>query len=64
MAFQENYYGGDVLDKSVEYTILADEYFKNKQIPVTTVIGGGYSIDPYELASRHSIIFETALEMI
>ena len=40
------------------------EYFKNKRIPVTTVIGGGYSIDPYELASRHSIIFETALEMI
>ncbi|MDA9276233.1 O-antigen ligase family protein [Flavobacteriaceae bacterium] len=31
LAFQENYYGGDVLDKSVEYTILADEYFKNKQ---------------------------------
>lgn len=40
------------------------EYFKNKRIPVATVIGGGYSIDPYELASRHSIIFETALEMI
>ena len=40
------------------------EYFKNKRIPITTVIGGGYSIDPYELASRHSIIFETALEMI
>jgi len=40
------------------------EYFKNIRIPVTTVIGGGYSIDPYELASRHSIIFETALEMI
>ena len=40
------------------------EYFKNKRIPVTTVIGGGYSIDPYELASRHSIIFEAALEMI
>lgn len=40
------------------------EYFKKKRIPVTTVIGGGYSIDPYELASRHSIIFETALEMI
>ena len=40
------------------------EYFKNKRITVTTVIGGGYSIDPYELASRHSIIFETALEMI
>ncbi len=40
------------------------EYFKNKRIPVTTVIGGGYSIDPYELASRHSIIFETALKMI
>lgn len=40
------------------------KYFKNKRIPVTTVIGGGYSIDPYELASRHSIIFETALEMI
>ena len=40
------------------------EYFKYKRIPVTTVIGGGYSIDPYELASRHSIIFETALEMI
>ena len=40
------------------------KYFKNKRIPVTTVIGGGDSIDPYELASRHSIIFETALEMI
>ena len=31
LAFQENYYGGDVLDKSVEYTKLADEYFKNKE---------------------------------
>ena len=40
------------------------EYFKNKRIPVTTVIGWGYSVDPYELASRHSIIFEIALEMI
>jgi len=40
------------------------ENFKNKQIPIATVIGGGYSIDPHELAARHSIIFEVALEMI
>ena len=40
------------------------ENFKNKQIPIATVIGGGYSVDPHELAARHSIIFEVALEMI
>ena len=37
--------------------------FKKKQIPITTVIGGGYSADPHELASRHAIVFEVALEM-
>ena len=40
------------------------ENFKNKRIPIATVIGGGYSIDLHELAARHSIVFEVALEMI
>lgn len=40
------------------------ENFRKKRVPVTTVIGGGYSVDKSELASRHAIIFEVALEMI
>ena len=34
------------------------EFFKNKSIPIATVIGGGYSNDKLELAKRHSIIFK------
>ena len=40
------------------------ENFRKKRVPVTTVIGGGYSDDKSELASRHAIVFEVALEMI
>jgi len=36
------------------------EHFLDKKIPITTVIGGGYSEDRKELASRHCIIFDTA----
>ena len=34
------------------------EFFKNKSIPIATVIGGGYSNDRLELAKRHSLIFK------
>jgi len=34
------------------------EFFKNKSIPIATVIGGGYSNDKLELAKRHSLIFK------
>jgi len=34
--------------------------FHNRNIPVATVIGGGYSSDTQELASRHAIIFNVA----
>ena len=36
------------------------EYFKSLSIPVATVIGGGYSSDPKELARRHSQVFHAA----
>ena len=39
-------------------------YFRKLDIPVATVIGGGYSKDIQELANRHSIIFETALNFL
>ena len=36
------------------------DYFKQKSIPICTVIGGGYSEDRNELAKRHTIIFNAA----
>ena len=36
------------------------EHFQSRNIPVATVIGGGYSSDTEELASRHAIIFNVA----
>ncbi len=38
-------------------------FFKNKSIPIATVIGGGYSDDNIELAKRHSIIFQAVDEI-
>jgi len=38
-------------------------FFKNKLIPIATVIGGGYSDDNIELAKRHSIIFQAVNEI-
>lgn len=32
-------------------------FFKQRNIPIATVIGGGYSVDRLELAERHSIVF-------
>jgi len=40
------------------------EYFKEKKIPLCTVIGGGYSKNRQELASRHFSIFETVSKLI
>jgi acetoin utilization deacetylase AcuC-like enzyme len=39
------------------------DHFRKLDIPVATVIGG-YSKDIQELANRHSIIFETALNFL
>ena len=38
------------------------DHYKKLDIPIATVIGGGYSKDNQELASRHGIIFETAIK--
>ena len=35
-------------------------FFKSRSIPVATVIGGGYSKDPKELAQRHYQIFKAS----
>jgi acetoin utilization deacetylase AcuC-like enzyme len=37
-------------------------YFRGRDIPLCGVIGGGYSRDLVELAARHAILFETAVE--
>ena len=44
-----------------DLTVLS--YFKNRSIPVATVIGGGYSKDKSELAQRHSFIFKAAYQI-
>ena len=36
------------------------KFFKSKNIPITTVIGGGYSSNNIELAQRHALIFHAA----
>ena len=38
-------------------------FFKNKSIPIATVIGGGYSDNKAELAKRHCIVFQAANEV-
>ena len=38
-------------------------YFKKKSIPVSTVIGGGYSDNNLELAKRHTVIFQATQEI-
>ena len=52
------------LDISSEYMYKRDlevlNFFKKKNIPIATVIGGGYSNDNFELAERHSLIFYAA----
>ena len=40
------------------------DHYKKQDIPIATVIGGGYSKDNQELASRHGIIFETAIKYL
>ena len=39
------------------------DHFLNRNIPIATVIGGGYSKNIDELAERHSIIFENAIQL-
>ena len=38
-------------------------YFKKHSIPVSTVIGGGYSDNNLELAKRHTLIFQATQEI-
>ena len=45
-----------------DHTVL--DHYKKQDIPIATVIGGGYSKDNQELASRHGIIFETAIKYL
>ena len=40
------------------------EHYRGKNIPVATVIGGGYSKDTQELARRHGLIFESAIKYL
>ena len=40
------------------------DHYRKKNIPIATVIGGGYSKNHQELASRHGIIFETAIKYL
>ena len=47
-------------DGLLERDIIVLNYFKNKSIPIATVIGGGYSKDRTELAKRHSLIFKAS----
>ena len=37
--------------------------FLKKSIPISTVIGGGYSNNNLELAKRHSVIFQATHEI-
>jgi len=39
-------------------------FFRERGIPVASVLGGGYSHDIDALARRHLITFEAALEFI
>ncbi|MDC6447886.1 histone deacetylase [Alphaproteobacteria bacterium] len=48
--------------KQRDRTVL--DHYRKKNIPIATVIGGGYSKDHQELASRHGIIFETAIKYL
>jgi len=38
-------------------------HFRSRGVPVATVIGGGYGTDLGEVAYRHSLVFDAALEM-
>ena len=40
------------------------DHYRKQDIPIATVIGGGYSKDNKELARRHGIIFETAIKYL
>jgi len=40
------------------------EHYRGKNIPIATVIGGGYSKDTQELAHRHGLIFESAIKYL
>ena len=44
---------------------LVFEHYRGKDIPVATVIGGGYSQGPHKNSlSRHGLIFESAINYL
>ncbi len=48
------------LDGILKRELLVLETIKNHNIPVATVIGGGYDTDQVALAQRHALIFQAA----
>ena len=38
-------------------------FFQKRNIPIGTVIGGGYSIDHTELINRHMLVFESVAKL-
>lgn len=38
-------------------------FFQKRNIPIATVIGGGYNIDQNELINRHMLVFETVAKL-
>ena len=40
------------------------DHFLKRNIPIASVIGGGYSKNVSELAERHSIIFKNAIQFL
>ena len=43
--------------------LLILDFFKKEEIPIATVIGGGYSNDKVELARRHSNVLKAAYKI-
>lgn len=42
---------------------LVISFFQKRNIPIATVIGGGYNIDQNELINRHMLVFETVAKL-
>ena len=47
----------------LEREIIVLNFFKEREIPLATVMGGGYSDDRNELAKRHATVIKAAHEV-
>ena len=50
-------------DGLMQRELLILDFFKKEEIPIATVIGGGYSNDKSELARRLSIVLKAAYKI-